>query len=379
MAALMRTRRGIGAALVVAAVAVAAPVVLSESALRLTTLFLPFALLALSVNLLWGELRLVSFGQGAFFALGGYAGGLILVGHPYDPAGSAASLLDGGGGQTTFERVLDTLHGIAPAGLPIAALIVPTVLCGVVGLAVGGVVFRAASPEVYLPIVTLGIGVVAGIWFNDIEFIGASNGLGNIPELTAEIAPGSRVAPYVFNAVVLGIAFGAYALFRSTTRGASWRALGDDPVRLEALGYPVARMRAVGFGASCAIAGLAGTLYAATANFMSPSLANVTLSAQALIWVAVGGVGTVLGPLVGTLVVKWGEELLSSRLGLTSSWPLLLGLLLIAVVLVAPGGLLGSRRSRQAAAGALAPLPSLARRPAVVRALTSMPTRRKPR
>lgn len=320
------------------------PGVLSESSLRLMTLFLPFAILALSVNLLWGESRLVTFGHGAFFALGGYVGGLVLVGKPYDPAGGAAGLLEEGGGPSGFERVLDGLQGIAVAGVPLPALVLPPLVCGLAGLLVGAVVFRAASPEVYLPLITLGICVVAGIAFNDLEFLGASNGLGGIPEFTAGAAPGSTVAPYLFNLAFVALCFGGFAVLRARPRGWTYRALGDDPVRLEALGYPVAAMRARSFAASCAVAGLAGALYAGSANFMSPTLSSVGFSAQALIWVAVGGVGTVLGPLVGTLAVKWGEELLSSRLGLEESWPLLLGLLLILVVLVAPGGLLGSGR-----------------------------------
>jgi urea transport system permease protein len=338
-----RVQRSLGIAGALVAVGLILPAVVGDNSVALMALFLPFALLALSVDILWGENRLVTFGHGAFFALGGYVGGLVLVGRPYDPAGGAASLLEEDAGPTTFERTLGTLHDLTVAGVPIAALILPMLICGVVGLVVGGFVFRAASPEVYLPIITLGLGVVAGICFNELEFVGASNGLAGVPEFTSELAPASTVAPYYFNLAFAVLAFGGYAIFRATARGWTWRALGDDPVRLEALGYPVARMRAQGFGVSCAVAGLAGALYAATANFMSPTLASVTFSAQALIWCAVGGVGTVLGPLVGTLVVKWGEEWLSSSLGLQESWPLLLGLLLILVVLVAPGGLMGGR------------------------------------
>jgi len=338
-----RLRNVLGVAAVLTAAGMVPAFLLGDTSVHLMALFLPFALLALSVDLLWGENRLVTFGHGAFFALGGYVGGLILVGRPYDPAGGAAALLEEGGEPSAFERVLDALHGMTVAGLPVAALVLPMVACAAIGLLVGLVVFRAASPEVYLPIITLGLCVVAGIVFNELEFIGASNGLAGVPEFTAEIAPGSGTAPYFFNLAVVVLAFAAYAGFRSGPRGWTWRALGDDPVRLEALGHPVARLRAQGFAVSCALAGLAGALYAATSNFMSPSLASVTFSAQALIWAAVGGVGTLLGPLVGTLVVKWGEEWLSSSLGLQDAWPLLLGLLLVLVVLVAPGGLMGGR------------------------------------
>ena len=72
--------------------------------LELTSLFLPFALLALSLDLLWGENRLVSFGHGAFFAAGGYIGGLVLIGKPYDVSGAAASFLNEGSESRSLER-----------------------------------------------------------------------------------------------------------------------------------------------------------------------------------------------------------------------------------------------------------------------------------
>jgi ABC-type branched-subunit amino acid transport system permease subunit len=123
-----------------------------------------------------------------------------------------------------------------------------------------------------------------------------------------------------------------------------WRALGDDPVRTEALGYSIRRLRALGFGASTALAGAAGALYAGTSNYIGPSLAGVLFSTQILIWLAVGGTGTLMGPLIGVMVVKWGEHYLSSDLGFEESWQLFLGVMLIVVVLVAPSGLAGLPR-----------------------------------
>jgi urea transport system permease protein len=328
----------------VVALALAAPFTLSRFTIELTSLFLPFCLLALSIDLIWGENRLVSFGHGAFFTAGGYIGGLILVGRPYNPSGAAASFLDNSSGTSTLQRVLADLHSVTLDGLPIPALILPPLICGLLGLIVGLVVFRVATPEVYVPLVTLGIGVVAKLWFNQETALGASNGLAGIPTFTQTLTSSDSATPvYLFNLAFVSLGFAGYAVFRRTRWGRTWRALGDDPIRLEALGYRVRLLRACGFGVSTAIAGLAGALYAATSAYMGPSIADVTFSAQALIWVAVGGLGTVLGPLIGTLLVKWGEELLSSSLGIGNAWPLVLGLILIVIVVVSPGGLLGLR------------------------------------
>jgi urea ABC transporter permease protein UrtC len=339
-----RAVRALGIAAALLVLVMVLPAVLSDFALGLTTLFLPFAMLALSIDLLWGENRLVSFGQGAFFAAGGYIGGLVLLGRPYDVVSGATNFLQASTSKPLLDRALETLHGIQVAGLPVPALLLPPLITGVIGLVVGLIVFRVTDPEVYLPLITLGIGVVAGIWFNEASFLGASNGLGGVPSFVQGFGGSGRTTTYLFNLAFTVLAYTAYWWFRRSPAGWTWRALGDDPVRLEALGYPVRRMRALGFAVSCALAGLAGALYAATAGFMSPSIAGVAFSAQALIWVAVGGVGTLLGPLVGTIAVKWGEQILSSNLGLQDSWQLFLGLLLIIVVLVAPGGIMGFRR-----------------------------------
>ncbi|MFT4035102.1 MAG: branched-chain amino acid ABC transporter permease [Patulibacter sp.] len=339
--------RAIGlAVLIVGGAAAVVPSVLSEFSLQLMALFLPFTILALSIDLLWGENRLISFGQGAFFALGGYLAGLVLLGHGSSVSGGGVSLLKDTTTTSTLDSALAALGGVQPAGLPVLGLLLPVAVAGFAGLLIGLVVFRSPAPEVYLPLITLGIGVVAGIWFNGSAVLGGSNGLSGIPSFTGEIADaGSNVAIYRFNLLFVLLAYGGYAWFRRSARGLTWRALGDDPVRLEALGYPVKRMRAYGFGASCGLAGLAGALYAGTAGFMGPSLADVSFSAQPLIWVAVGGVGTLAGPLVGTLLLKWAEQWLSSGLGLDGSWQLLLGLLLIVVVVFAPRGLMGLRGS----------------------------------
>jgi ABC-type branched-subunit amino acid transport system permease subunit len=208
------------------------------------------------------------------------------------------------------------------------------------GLLVGAVIFRIGSVEVYAPLVTLGVGVIAATVFLKLSAIGGSNGLSGIP---AYVGGGSNTSVYYFNAAWLVVIYLGYAAFRSSHGGRRWRAAGDDPIRLEALGANVHRLRALGFAASTALAGLAGALYVGASGFMSADTAGVIFSVQALIWLAVGGPGSLLAPLVGVLAIQLGQHELSERL--QDSWQLLLGALLIAVVLVAPHGLTGLARS----------------------------------
>ncbi len=330
-----------GAASALLGLAVALPLLLSEYALGLVALWLPLVILAISIDLLWGENRIVSFGQGAFFAGGGYVAGLLLKGPAADTTGTNYELLGVGGGESssTFDNVVEALSAPTVAGVPVLAFPLAVLACGLVGLLVGAAVFRLGSVEIYAPLVTLGVGVVAGTVFLDTHAIGASNGLSGIPSYAGELFGGGQRANYIFNAAWVAAIYLAYWGFRSSRWGRLWRAAGDDPVRLEALGVPVQRVRSVGFALACGLAGLAGALYAGSSGFISAELAGVIFSVQALIWVAVGGPGFLLGPLLGVIAIKVGENYLSE--GLQESWQLLLGLLLIAVVLVAPRGLAG--------------------------------------
>ncbi len=335
-------RTSLVAAGIIAGLGIVLGFTLSEFALGLMALFFAFAVLAYSLDLLWGENRIVSFGHGAFFTAGAYLGGLILLGRPYDIVGGHTNFLVEETDKPIFNRVLEALHGPSVEGIPVLALIIPPLVVGLVGLLIGVIVFRVGSPEVYIPLVTLGIGVIAALQFNDIEVIGASNGLGGVPGFTDGFDGGNHaMALYAFNGGFLLLIVLGYAIFRRSRLGLIWRSSGDDPIRLEALGYRLRLIRAAGFSASTALAAFAGVLYISASHYIGPQTAGVLFSAQALIWVAVGGVGTLLGPLIGVLAVKWGEHYLSSELGLQDSWPLLLGIILILVVVVAPRGLVG--------------------------------------
>jgi urea transport system permease protein len=363
-----RSRFALAAGLLLLAGAL--PLLVSGFTLSLVALWLPFVMLAISLDLLWGENRVISFGHGAFFAGGGYLAGLLLRGPQSNSTSVNYSILGAGGGEahSGFQSLVHTLGSPQIVGVPLLALILPLLVCGLVGLVIGTVVFRIGSVDVYAPLVTLGVGVIAGTVFLQLSPLGGSNGLSSIPPFTRDIARGSQLSIYYFNAAWLAVVYFAYAAFRRSRAGRLWRASGDDPVRLDALGFNVYRLRALGFAVSTALAGLAGALYVGASGFISPQTAGVLFSVQALIWLAVGGPGALLAPLIGVLAIQFGQQELSERL--QDTWQLLLGFVLILVVLVAPRGLAGLPRAlsglatqagrRTATAGAMpvaAPLP----------------------
>lgn len=337
----LRSRPVRFAAATAAALAVIAlvPAVLSDFSVGLIAQWLPLVVLAISLDLLWGENRIISFGHGAFFAGGGYIAGLLLRGPQSDATGTNYALLGETSGRSTFAAVVDALSSPQIHGIPMLALVLPIVVCGLVGLLVGAVIFRIGSVEIYAPLVTLGVGVIAATVFLKLSAVGGSNGLSGIPAYTRDFGGGSQHSVYWFNAAWLVAVYLAYAAFRGARVGRRWRASGDDPIRLEALGVDTRRLRAVGFGASTALAGLAGALYVGVSGFMSAETAGVIFSVQALIWLAVGGPGALFAPLLGVLAIQFGQQELSEQL--QETWQLLLGAVLIAVVLGAPRGLTG--------------------------------------
>jgi len=316
------------------------PLALSDFTVGLLALWLPLVVLAISLDLLWGENRIISFGHGAFFAGGGYIAGLLLRGPQSNATGVNYALLGTGTtDRSGFQSIVHTLGSVQIAGVPILAFALPVLVCGLIGAVVGAVIFNLGSVEIYAPLVTLGVGVIGATVFLQLSVIGGSNGLSGIPPYTREIAGGSNQSIYYFNAAWLVLVYLAYAAFRGSLRGRRWRAAGDDPIRLDALGVDVRRLRTLGFAASTALAGLAGALYVGASGFMSAETAGVIFSVQALIWVAVGGPGSLLAPLVGVLAIQLGQHELSESL--QDTWQLLLGAVLILVVLVAPQGLTG--------------------------------------
>ncbi len=291
----------------VAAIAlVAAPFVLPQYLMTLVSLVFVAALLASSIDLLAGQV------------------GLVSIGH----AGIAAAAAYG----VAWATVRD--HGLAVQ--LVAALSLTLVVSAVYGLTT-----MRTSGIVFL-MITLALGIVIfGLALKLSTITGGQNGLTGIrrPELLAD--------PAAFYVLAVG-AFLAAAGFRwllaRSPFGLVLRGVRESETRMASLGYSVARAKFVAVMLSGLLAGLAGVLIVWQAEFMSPNVSSFSRSAMAVVMVILGGTGSLLGPLVGAGVVVGTEHWLSSYV---ERWPTLLGLVFIAVVLFAPGGVVGALTARQ--------------------------------
>jgi ABC-type branched-subunit amino acid transport system permease subunit len=289
------------------------------------TIYMIMAILALSLALIWGYGGILCFGQSAFFGLGAYTYAIAMFNI----------------GESTVPFLL--------------AIALPAAFAALLGY----FIFYGRISDVYLGVITL---TVTLIMFNSInstagpEFhigsarLGGFNGIPGIPPLNL---PGNNSAPvelegmfYLSTTVLLATYFGLRLLLASRF-GRIIVGIRENERRAELLGYDPRAYKLATFTIGAALAGLAGCLFANWGAFVSPTVFGLSQSAQIIIWVIVGGRGTLIGPIVGCIGIQW----LSAALGAnqpsgSSGWaallgnvPLILGIILIAFVLLVPKGL----------------------------------------
>lgn len=253
---------------VVALLALAPLVVTSDYTLGILIVSIYFALLALGWNLLAGFTGQFSLAPAAFAMLGAYA----------------TALLD--------------YHLKAPLAIGIPAAIVGTAL---MGWLLGRIVLRLKGP--YLSLTTLSFAEIARVVIgNSHEFTRGDQGL-NVPGLMH-----SRVGYYyLFLAVLLAILVGLFVLMRGRA-GRFWLAIRDDETGAESRGINVVRYKTLAFALSCAICGLAGSLYGTFSQLVSPELGLLLQTGLVIAMVVIGGMGTLSGPIVGALLVYLASE-----------------------------------------------------------------------
>jgi branched-chain amino acid transport system permease protein len=288
------------------AAVVAGALVLPPHLVTILSLVFISALLASSVDLLAGQAGLVSIGHAGI-------------------SGAAA-----------YAVAWATLHD---HGAVVALLLALVVTVGV--STVYGLTTMRTSGIVFL-MITLALGIVVfGLALKLSSITGGQNGLTGIRRPAFLTDP---TAFYLVTAGCFALAAGARHVLARSPFGLVLRGTRESETRMSSLGYSVARAKFVAVLLSGLVAGLAGVLVVWQAQFLSPNVASFSRSAMAVVMVIVGGAGWLLGPLVGATVVVGTEHWLSSYV---ERWPTLLGLVFIAVVLFAPGGIVGAVSGRR--------------------------------
>lgn len=306
------THVGLAAVATIAAILIL-PTVAPLYTLINITLYTSMGVFALSLALLWGYGGILCFGQSAFFGLGAYAYAIAALNF----------------GDTTSAAIF--------------AVLIPALFAA--GL--GYFLFYGRLSDVYLGVITLTVTLIlfklinstgGDEWRIGVARIGGFNGIPNTPLLTLPFTkmPLSPAQMFMFAS---GALFFTYALCKgliATPFGRAVIAVRENEMRAELLGYNARRLKLAVFVISAAIAGLAGLLFA-NSVFVSPTMFSLSMAAQVLIWVVVGGLGTLFGPVAACFALQIATVALG-KLGLIDP-NIVLGFVLIIFVVFVPGGI----------------------------------------
>jgi len=304
--------------------------------------YLCYALLALSIDLVWGYCGLLSLGHGAFFALGGYAMGMHLMrmigdrgvyGHPVLP--DFMVFLD----WQTLPWYWQGFDSFAFAAL--MAVLVPAVLAVVLGW----LAFRSRVSGVYFSIVTQATtyALMLAFFQNALGF-GGNNGLTDFKDLLGAplAADATRSALFAASAGALALCYLGCRLIVASKAGRVLVAVRDAEARLRFLGYRPERFKLFVWTVSAAMAGIAGALYVPQVGIINPSEFSPVKSIEAVVWVAVGGRGFLAGAPAGAMLVNAAKTLFTGAFA--EYWLFFLGGLFILVTVFLPQGLYGWAR-----------------------------------
>lgn len=285
------------------------------------SVYLIMALLALSLGLVWGVGGILSFGQSAFFGLGGYAYALLALN-----------------------------DGSSTSGL-LLAIVLPALVAALIGY----FAFFGRISDVYFGVISLTFSLILYNVINSssgsayrigVAPIGGYNGIPTVPPLSVPFVPEMTLDYeqffYVVGFLVLAVYLGLRLLL-TTKFGRVVFSVRENEVRAELLGYDVRLYRLAVLCIGAGIAGLAGALYAAWGNFIGPNVFSLGFSAQIIVWVVLGGLGTLIGPMLGAAVIQAITTWLGESKIVEPS--LVLGGIFLVAVLALPQGLIPTVRS----------------------------------
>lgn len=311
------------------------PFVLGEFQTGFLAKLLLFGILGISLDLVWGFTGILSFAHGVFFTLGGYAMAYYLK---LNLSASANTY----GGELPDFMVWNGLKElpwfIAPLKFfPIAALAMVLVPAGFAYL-IGYFIFRSKVSGVYITIITLAISSALSTFFvSQQAYTGGTNGITDVSRLSLFGADIPLIGLYFIILVFAAFVLLSCWWLTQSNFGLILRSIKENEQRISYLGYDVASYKIFVWTLSAGIAGIAGGLFVPLNRFISPVYLAVAFGTQIVIWVAIGGRGTLIGPVIAAILLG---QVQNSAEKITQDWQLVVGVLLLVVVLFLPDGLM---------------------------------------
>jgi branched-chain amino acid transport system permease protein len=298
------------------------PWILSLALLVSVNALVIMGILALSMALVWGAAGIFSFGQSVFFGIGAY----VYAVASFNMDGTAVPLLLGIGSATLSASIL------------------------------GYFLFYGRISHMYLAVITLTLSLLLFQLINSLSgpqarigeiSLGGYNGIPGVPSLSIPGIPDSELgyqSMYLVCTFVLIATYAGLRILLVTAFGKTVIAIRENETRAELLGYDSRAYKLATFSIGAAIAGLAGVLYAAWSNFVSPDLFDLAFAGQIIIWAMAGGVGTLAGPVVGCFAIQALTFWLGTKQ--LADTNIVLGSIFMLSVLFLPSGILPGLRSR---------------------------------
>jgi urea transport system permease protein len=318
--------------------------------------YLCYALLALSLDLVWGYCGILSLGHGAFFALGGYAMGMYLMrqigtrgvyAHPFLPDFMVF---------LNWKELPFFWYGFQ--SFPYAALMILAVP-GALAFVFGWFAFRSRVTGVYLSIITqaLTYALMLGFFRNNFGF-GGNNGLTDFKDILGFNVQSqqTRAALFALSALALGLGYLIAQMVVRSKAGKVLVAVRDAESRTRFLGYRVENYKTFVFTLSACMAAVAGALYVPQVGIINPSEFAPANSIEYVIWVAVGGRGTLIGGALGAVLVNYAKTTFTTGF-LAPYWLFALGAMFVLVTIFLPKGVLGLLPGRSPRAPSSVPSP----------------------
>jgi len=303
--------------------------------------YLTYALLALAVDLVWGYCGILSLGHGAFFALGGYAMGMHMMRQIGDRGVYGNPDLPDFMVFLNWQELPWYWYGFDSFGF---ALLMVVLAPGLLAFVFGWFAFRSRVTGVYLSIITQAMtyALLLAFFRNDMGF-GGNNGLTDFKDILGFDIQTDGMRATLFSLSALAVV-GGYLVCRFIVDSRLGRviiSIRDGESRTRFLGYRVEYYKLFVFVVSAVLAGVAGALYVPQVGIINPSEFSPANSIEIVIWVALGGRGTLVGPIIGALAVNYAKTYFTGAL--PEAWLFMLGGLFIVATLFLPKGIVGTQ------------------------------------